>query len=51
MIRSAIGKLTGWYMASWVFLLWSALCVVTGAAWMFLAVVAAVPPEVRDMLL
>lgn len=37
MIPRAIGKLTGWYMASWVFLTWSVVCVGAGAAVMNVA--------------
>ena len=28
------------YLASWLFLLWSAFCILIGAGWMYLSIVA-----------
>ena len=39
------------YAASWIVLLWSVLMICVGAGWMFVAILAVLPPQVRDALL
>lgn len=39
-VGSAARSIAGWYLKSWLFLLWSAACVCIGAAWAFVAIAA-----------
>jgi hypothetical protein len=48
--RQIAKRVGSWYVKSLLFALWSGLCVSVGAAWMFAAIVAALPPQVRDQL-